>query len=246
MLVTLWSPKGGSGTSVVAAAFASVLARDHHRGAPRRPRWRPAGDLRRSTSRGSRRQRLARGRAHHARQRDRAFTVDDVGRISLVPVAVTSNRRARGARRARRSRSCCATTAASASSTPARVRAGVAVPLVELADLSFAGRRPRVPRRAASRVSSATTSIRATSGACSSTSRTAPRSARRRRPRSGPVLGVVPYVPDVARAVDAGVLLRRVPERCSARSPISCSASASAAVRCASRDEWRRSTHDRR
>ncbi len=30
MLVSFWSPKGGSGTSVVAAAFTAVLARHHH------------------------------------------------------------------------------------------------------------------------------------------------------------------------------------------------------------------------
>ena len=46
VLVCCWSPKGGSGTSVFAAACALTLARDGRRGAPRRSRRRSAADPR--------------------------------------------------------------------------------------------------------------------------------------------------------------------------------------------------------
>ncbi len=210
MLVTLWSPKGGTGTSVAAAALASVLAR-HHRHvrlvdlcgdqpaicASRCHGERGAADW------------LLAGPTTPASAID-AFTVDDVGRFALVPSGTADVHDARDEAGAAlavvlRDSPWVSVVDAGLASAPA------VVPLVELADLSLIVVRPcflaltRAARREAL--------VRATSGVLMIDE---PHRALGARDIAAiielPVLGTVAYSPEVARAIDAGVVLRRAPE----------------------------------
>ncbi len=210
MLVCLWSPKGGSGTSVVAAAFASVLAA-HHRdvrlvdllgdqsticAVAVDPAQRGVGDW------------LAAGPTTPAAAIE-SFAIDGAAGFSLVPLGTVDPGEAAGAAGAAlavvlRDDPRISVVDAGLACTPA------ARSLVELADLSLMVVRACVValHRAQARVDL----VRATSGVLlvdephrSLHARDVAAFADR------PVLAVVPCVPEVARAVDAGLLLAHTP-----------------------------------
>jgi hypothetical protein len=209
VLVSLWSPKGGSGTSVVAAALASVLAR-HHRdvrlidlagdqpaicGTVLSPEQRGAGDW------------LAAGPTTPASALE-SFAIDELAKFSLVPVGTEFPADAGEAG---------AALAVVLRDDPriSVLDAGLAVApasrsLVELADLSFLVVRACVLalRRAYDRHDL----VHVTSGVLLVDE---PHRSLHARDVSDlaarPILGTVPCVPDIARAVDAGLLLPRAP-----------------------------------
>ncbi|HEY1737393.1 MAG TPA: hypothetical protein VGI86_01715 [Acidimicrobiia bacterium] len=209
MLVSLWSPKGGSGTSVVAAAFASVLAR-HHRdvrlidlvgdqpaicGVGVRGEQRGIGDW------------LAAGPTTPASAIE-SFALDDLAALSLVPAGSAAPVDCGDAG---------AALAVVLRDDPriSVLDAGLAVApaarsLVELADLSLLVVRACVLalRRAYDRHDL----VHASSGLLLVDEPHRSLHARDVAELAGrPILGTVPCVPDVARAVDAGLLLARAP-----------------------------------
>ena len=106
VLVALWSPKGGSGTSVLAAAVRG-RARPSRRRPPRRPRRRSARDLRSRGRPRHRPRRLARHRARGAARRprpsdDRGGPGRGAGAPGARPPAAWHRSRSRGRRRAGR------------------------------------------------------------------------------------------------------------------------------------------------
>jgi septum formation inhibitor-activating ATPase MinD len=210
MLVTLWSPKGGSGTSVTAAAFASVLAR-HHRGTRlidlagdqpticgiARPRGRGIGDW------------LAAGPTTPASAIE-SFTIDDVGAFSLVPTGAGETSAASGAAGAAlavvlRNDPRISVVDAGLATAPA------ARSLVELADLALVVMRSCIV--AIHRLQARDALARVTAGAILVDD---DYHVMRERDVSDvvrvPVLGVLPCTSDIAHTVDAGLLLRRAPD----------------------------------
>jgi cellulose biosynthesis protein BcsQ len=211
VLVTLWSPKGGSGTSVVAATIASVLAR-HHRDVrlvdlvgdqppicgTARPHGRGIGDW------------LGAGPTTPASAIE-SFTIDTPGAFSLVPAGNTDPARAAGAAGAAlavvlRDDTRITVLDAGLALAPA------ALSLVELADLSLVVVRPCM--LALERLQVRHELTRATSGIVLVDE---PHRTLRVRDVADiarlPVLGVVPCIPEIARTVDAGLLMRRAPDQ---------------------------------
>jgi hypothetical protein len=211
VLVTLWSPKGGSGTSVVAAALAAVLGRSHTGVrlvdlagdqpaicSVRESNVRGVGDW------------LAAGPTTPASALDTLAVDGPDLPFAFLPVGRTAPADASGVAGA---------ALAVVLRDDARItvvdaglaRAPAAVPLVDVADLSLIV--VRSCYLALRRLTAREPLVRVTSGVVLVDE---PHRSLRTRDVAEvvdlPVLGVVPCIPDVARAVDAGVLLRRAPE----------------------------------